>query len=350
MEKQNNTSLWLAIIVFTLLLMVISCSPRHPKTDKTQQYTMRVALGHNPRSSWVKACYRLEQQVEQSSQNRLQVEVYHSGQLGSTRQALELVYLNAIEAAVPGAAQVEAYCRELGVVVLPFIWRTEEDMFRALDGSLGQILETRLNRHHLHSLTWFANGFRCVTNNRKPIHSVRDMAGLKIRVIPSPVVLEYFEHIDAAPVHIDWVELYEALKMGVVDAQENPPFFVYLGRIYEVQSYYSLTEHMNEPGIVVVNKPFYDQLPPDLRTMLDQAARDAAQWQRQEMRKDNAEMLQAIKVSGKTDINTLSAQARAEFRRIARQQVYPAVIEKQLCGPDTQELIEKALEYRKESP
>lgn len=100
------------------------------------RFVMRMALSHNPHSSWVKACLRFEEEVERASDGRLSVEVFHRGQLGSTRQVLELVYLNAI---------------------------------------------------------------------------------------------------DVSPVHIDWVELYEALKMGVVDAQENPPFFVYLGRIYEVQ-------------------------------------------------------------------------------------------------------------------
>ncbi|MFC1761444.1 TRAP transporter substrate-binding protein [Planctomycetota bacterium] len=334
------------VLLLALLLVcpkTVFCTPEGP-------YTLRVALGHNPRSSWVKACWRFEEEVERESQGRMAVEVFHSGQLGSTRQVLELVYLNAIEAAVPGAAQVEAYVKELGVVVLPFLWQNEEDLFAALDGSLGQTLEHHLNQRNFHALTWFANGFRCVTNSRQPIQSVTDMAGLKIRVIPSPVVMEYFEAIDASPVHVDWVELYEALKLGVVDAQENPPFFVYLGRMYEVQRYYSLTEHMNEPGIIVLNKRFYDRLPSDLQSLVDGAALRAAQWQRLEMQKDNAEMLAAIKDSGKTQINTLSEQARAEFRRIAREEVYPRVIEHKLCGPSTEELIDLALSFQEGRP
>lgn len=309
---------------------------------------MRVALSHNPRSSWVKACMRFAEEVEQASAGRMSVEVFHSGQLGSTRQALELVYLNAIEAAVPGAAQVEAYVQEVGVVVLPFVWQTERDMFAALDGEMGQILQKRLNQRNFHALAWLANGFRSITNSRRPIQSVADVAGLKIRVIPSPVVMAYFTAIDAAPVHIDWVELYEALKLGVVDAQENPPFFVYLGRVYEVQKYYSITEHMNEPGIMILNKRFYDQLPGDLQRLVDEAARRAAQWQRQEMQKDNATMLAAIQDSGRTQVNVLSDEARAAFRRIARQELYPRIIEKELCGPETGALIDMAQRYQED--
>lgn len=332
------------------LLLGLSFAVSATGGGQDKPFNLRIALGHNPRSSWVKACFRFEEEVERVSEGRLTVDVFHSGQLGSTRQVLELVYLNAIEAAVPGAAQVEAYVKELGVVVLPFIWRNEATMFAALDGDLGRVLEEKLNQRNFHALTWFANGFRCVTNSRRPIVSVADMAGLKIRVIPSPVVMEYFEAIDAAPVHIDWVELYEALKMGVVDAQENPPFFVYLGRMYEVQKYYSLTEHMNEPGIIVLNKRFYDRLPADLQTLVDDAAQRAARWQRMEMQKDNAEMLQKIKESGKTQVNTLTEEARAEFHRIALEQVYPQVIQKKLCGDRTQELIDMALAQQGGAP
>lgn len=329
-----------------ILCVLMLLAPAGPGFGQGAPYTLRIALGHNPRSSWVKACHRFQEDVEQAGAGRLSVEVFHSGQLGSTRQVLELVYLNAIEAAVPGAAQVEAYVKDLGVVVLPFIWQNEEAMFSALDGDLGQALEAQLNRKNFHALTWFANGFRCVTNNRRPIQTVADMEGLKIRVIPSPVVMAYFEMIDAAPVHLDWVELYEGLKLGVVDAQENPPFFVYLGRLYEVQKYYSLTEHMNEPGIMVMNKRFYDRLPGDLRTLVDEAAHRAAQWQREEMQKDNAEMLQAIKDSGRTEVNTLTEEARAAFRRVATEELFPHVIDKQLCGPQTGDLIRMALSQR----
>lgn len=331
-----------AITVFILLIFGFE----EVAVAQQNSYNLCIALAHNSRSSWVKACDRFEKEIEKKSNGQLAVEIYHSGQLGSTRQVLELVYLDAIEAAVTGTAQVEAYAKEMGVIVLPFIWHDEPSMFAALDGKLGEVLENELNQHNFHALAWFANGFRCVTNSRGPVQSVEDMAGLKIRVIPSPAVMTFFEAIDAFPVHIDWVELYEALKMGVVDAQENPPFFVYLGRLYEVQKYYSLTEHMNEPGVIILNKRFYDQLPKDLQLLLDETAQKAAQWQRAEMHKDNKEMLELIKASGKTQVNTISDETRAAFRRIAQERAYPQIIRRNLCGPHTEELIRLAQSFK----
>lgn len=307
--------------------------------------TIRIALSHAPRSSWVKAALLFEAAVDSLSKGALDVEVYHSGQLGSTREALEMTYLGAIEAAVPGSAQMEAYVEEMGLVVLPYIWKTESGMFEALDGYLGNILQNRLNTMNLHALGWFANGFRCITNSRQPIESPEDVEGLKIRVLPSPAVIAYFKAIGAAPVHVDWVELYEALKMGVVDAQENPPFFVYLGRMHEVQAYYSLTRHMNEPGVMVMNRQFYAGLSDIHRQILKQAARDAELWQRRAMRRDNAEMLDAIRQA--VPVNALSDSMMDRFRRIAKETVYPRIIEKQLCGPQTGEMIQMILERQK---
>jgi tripartite ATP-independent transporter DctP family solute receptor len=286
---------------------------------------------------------RFKQQVEQHSQGRLHVDVYHTGQLGNTEQILEMVYNGAIEVAVPGAAELEAYVPEIGVISLPYIWRSNEYLFKTLDGELGRLLDNRLGKMNFHAISWLENGFRCITNDRQPITSPEDVRGLKIRVLPSPVVMSYFKAIGAAPVHVDWVELYEALKMGVVDAQENPPFFVGLGRFYEVQRYYSLTYHMNEPGVAVMNRAFYDRLPPALQGIVDEEALAAAVWQRQEMDRDNAEMLAQIKASGTCEINELSEEALDRFRRIAYEQVYPRVIEKKLCGPDTEELIDRVL-------
>jgi len=332
----------IAVHVFLASVFTLAAVAGAPDSSQAA-YTLRVGIGHNPRSSWVKAMMRFQEEVEVQSGGQIKVNVYHSGQLGSTQQTLEMVYLDAIEIAVPGAAQVEAYVPEAGVIVLPYIWKTEQQMFAALDCRPGEIIEAQFGKMNFHSLGWFANGFRCVTNSRKPIESIEDMKGLKVRVIPSPAVMEYFKAVGAAPVHIDWVELYEALKMGVVDAQENPPFFVYLGRMHEVQKYYSLTRHMNEPGVIIMNRKFYDKLEPRLQEILDTAGRNAARWQHTEMQKDNDEMLEQLKASGSIEINELSETAIESFQKIAREKAYPVIIEKQLCGPQTRELIEMIL-------
>lgn len=334
----RKTSIVLSLVVLLTIVSAVNCW--------AADYVIRSALGHAPESSWVKAQEKFKEYLEELSDGRITVEVYHSGQLGTTREIVEMVNLNSLEIAAPGSAQVQAYVPEMGLTVLPFLWKTSEGMFDAYDSWFGDYLEDKLNAQNFHCLGWYRNGFRSVTNNRKPINTVEDLEGLKIRVLPSPNVMAFFKAVGANPVHVDWVELYESLRMGVVEAQENPPFFVHFGKMHEVQKYYSFTRHMNEPGIVVMSKQFYDSLPEDLQVAVDTAARKAELWQRDKMNQDNQERLQMIKEAG-VEINEVPEETMEEFRKITYEQVFPKVKEEEMCGPYTEELIDMIIWYQK---
>ncbi len=309
-------------------------------------YTIRVGLAHNPESSWVKAMQVFQKELEQASGGRISVKVHHSATLGTTREICEMVRNNTLEVAVPGAAQLQAYTAEIGITVLPYIFKTEAGMFRLLDGPLGREINSKLAESNFYTLGWFRNGFRSVTNNKRPILKMEELKGLKLRVLPSPNVLAFFKAVGVSPVHIDWAELFEAMRKGVVDGQENPPFFVFLGKVYEVNQFYSFTNHMNEPGISVMSKKFYDGLPEDLRRMVDSSAKKAEAWQRDKMLSDNAESLEKLKEKG-MKINDVPETELQRMREIAYSQVYPTVVKEKMCGPRTKELIDMILAAQK---
>jgi tripartite ATP-independent transporter DctP family solute receptor len=309
-------------------------------------YTIRVALAHAPSSSWVKAMQLFEKELEQMSGGRIDVQVHHSATLGTTREQCEMVRLNTLEVAVPGSAQLQTYTPEIGLTVLPYIFKTEEGMFKLLDGALGKEIDSKLAESNFINIGWYRNGFRSVTNNKRPIYKMEDLKGLKLRVLPSPNVMAFFKAIGVTPIHIDWAELFEAMRKGVVDGQENPPFFVWQGKVYEVNQYYSFTNHMDEPGIAVMSKKFYDGLPADLRKMVDTAAKKAEMWQREKMLADNAECLQLLKGKG-MKINDVPESELQKLREVAYKQVFPTVIKDKMCGPRTKELIDMILAAQK---
>ncbi|MEA1964422.1 MAG: TRAP transporter substrate-binding protein, partial [Candidatus Aerophobetes bacterium] len=181
------------------------------------------------------------------------------------------------------------------------------------------------------------NGFRHITTRNKPVRSVEDLEGVKIRCLPTPVHIAFFKALGAAPTPIDWVELYDALRTGVVDAQENPPAMVHTARFYEVQKYYSLSGHVNEPGMFILSKKIYDNLPEELKLAVDIAARKATLWERRECYKDNQKMLKSLEEAG-MEINKIPQGTIDEFRRIAHEKVYPEVIDK--FGPIGEELVD----------
>jgi tripartite ATP-independent transporter DctP family solute receptor len=226
--------------------------------------------------------------------------------------------------------------------VLPYIFKTEEGMFKLLDGALGKEINAKLAESNFINIGWYRNGFRSVTNTKRPITKMEDLKGLKLRVLPSPNVMAFFKAVGVIPVHIDWAELFEAMRKGVVDGQENPPFFVWQGKVYEVNPYYSFTNHMNEPGIAVMSKKFYEGLPADLRKTVDAAAKKAETWQRDKMLVDNAEALKQLKEKG-MKVNDVPEAELQRMREVAYKEVFPTVIKEKMCGPRTKELIDLIL-------
>lgn len=303
-------------------------------------YKIRFAINQPPDNPWTKGGMVFKKYVEELSKGRIAVEVHHSGTMGKQREVVEMVRMGTLEMTMPGAAQLQAFAPEMGAVVIPYIWKDRETMFETLDGPLGDyFLAKNLDKAGIRFAGFVDNGFRSVTNSKRPIKSVEDMKGLKIRVLPSPICLAYFKAIGASPIHVDWVELFEALRSGVVDAQENPPTMVLTARFPEIQKYYSLTGHMNEPGVVIMSKQFYSKLPEDLKLVVDLAGRNSVLWERQEMDEENRRALKKLEEAG-MKVNTLSDAAIAEFRKVAQEQVFPEVVKTKGCGPKTKELID----------
>ena len=296
-----------------LVLIVISTT-----SIFAAEYTMRIANDAAASHSWGRTSEQLKQYVEEVTKGRVKVDVHHASTLGKTREAIEMVKMGTLEVAMGGVSHFQRHVAELGIIGLPFLWKDSATMFEVLDGALGKYMEARLDAAGFHTLGFWDNGFRHITNNRKPILSVADLKGLKIRTMPNPVHIAFFKALGAAPTPMDWAEVFEALRTGVIDAQENPIAQIYTGKLGEVQKYCSLTGHVSEPGAVVMSKPFYNKLPDDLKLAVTTAARKATIWQRVENAKDNQRFLNDLKDGG-MKINTLTDANIAEFRKIGIQ-------------------------------
>jgi tripartite ATP-independent transporter DctP family solute receptor len=334
MTKLRRVTVVGLLVSFAMLLLSFA-----PDQAYAAEYKLRIAITHKPESPWVQAAQYFERELEALSGGRIDVSVHHSATLGNTREVCEMVRNNTLEAAIPGAAQLSTYTPEIGVTVLAYIFKTNESMFGVLDGPIGDYIDSKLAEANFHNLGWYKNGFRSVTNSKHPIRKLEDFQGLKLRVLPSPSVMAFFKEVGVNPIHIDWAELFEAMKKGVVDGQENPPFFVWSGKVYEINKYYSFTKHMNEPGIIVLSKKWYDKLPEDLRLMVDVAAKKAEMWERVKMTEANDECLTRLKAAG-MEINEIPESELERFRKVTYEKVYPTVIKNKDLGPHTKELID----------
>jgi len=307
------------------------------------EYTLKFANPVPKDHSWGRAADEFGKMVAEVTGGKVEVQVHHAGALGKIREVLEMAKVGTVDFVLSGTGHVTGFVPEMGITVLPYLWKDTQTMFEALDGPFGQWLGERLSAQGYEIVGWWDNGFRHVSNNFRPIMQVADMKGLKIRCLPAKVHVDFFKALGAAPTPMGWTELYQGLQQGVVDAQENPPAMVYLGKLHEVQKYYSLTSHVNEPGNVLMSKVSMNKLPKDLQLAVKVAAQKATIWQRAENQKDNKEVVQKL-LDAVLKINEVPDGTIAEFRKIA-QAVYPDAVKG--FGPGAKEIVDIVVFFNK---
>jgi TRAP-type transport system periplasmic protein len=286
---------------------------------------------------------KFKQLVAEATNGRVDIQVHHANALGSIREGLEMVRLGTLDFQLCGVAHVSRFVPEMNALILPYLWKDTETMFAALDGRMGQILEPLLLDKGFRLAGWWDNGFRHVSNSKRPVRSPDDLRGLKLRTLPTKVHVAFFRALGVAPTPMDWAEVYPALQQGVVDGQENPPGVVYFEKLAEVQKYYSLTGHVNEPVSLLMSRAVFTKLPGDIQAAITTAAKQAALWERAESQKDNDELLKKITAAG-MQVNPVPDATLAEFRKVA-QKIYSEAIPD--LGPKGKELIDLGLALNK---
>ena len=254
--------------------------------------------------------------VETNSKGRIAVELFPNGQLGDDREMTEAVQLGSIEICIPATGALASFDKRVQVLDLPYLFVNEEQAFKALDGKLGQKIDSYLPELGFVNLGYPHNGFRHVTSNVKPIYKPEDLRGLKIRTMEIPAHIDFFRSVGANPTPMSSGELYAALMQGTVDAQERPVEMIYDGKFYEVQKYASKTRHCYSATVVLASKAFLDKLPEDLREVVESAARVFVLGQRDMIMGLEQERFEALKAKG-MQINEVSPEQMVAFQRVA---------------------------------
>jgi tripartite ATP-independent transporter DctP family solute receptor len=276
-------------------------------------------------------------EIEQGSKGKIKVELYPNAQLGGDREMSEAVQMGTLTMAIPSTSALAGFDKRIQALDLPYLFTTRENAFKAVDGILGSKLNAIMAAKGIDILGYQENGFRHVTNNKRPIKSPADLKGLKIRTMENPMHIAFFKELGANPTPMSWGELYTALQQGTVDAQENPYAMIDDGKFYEVQKYVSETGHVFSFEVLIANKKFIDKLPADLRTLVLKAAKDATIQQRKNMQKEES-IFKAKVIKAGMKANTLSAADKKPFVA-ATAKVYKQ-FEKDL-GPDLMAIVKQ---------
>ncbi len=244
---------------------------------------------------------------------RIKVAVYSGGQLGSDLQMQAALQGGTQEFTAPSTATLAGLVKEFGVIGLPFSFANEKEADAVLDGPFGKKLLAQLPARGLVGLAFWENGFRNVTNSKRPIVHAEDIAGLKVRTMQNSLYIDMFGGLGANAVPMPVTELFGALESRAVDAQENPYTVVHAQKFYDVQKYLSTTGHAYDALALIVSKKFWDKLSaPDQKAVRD-AALEATAYERQTSRELNARLRGELTKLG-MQINDVSPQERARMR------------------------------------
>jgi tripartite ATP-independent transporter DctP family solute receptor len=203
--------------------------------------------------------------------------------------------------------------KEFGLIGLPFSFATEKEADAVLDGPFGRKLLAKLQDKGLVGLAFWENGFRNVTNNKRPIVRAEDVAGLKIRTMQNTLYIDLFGGLGANPVPMAVSELFTALESRAVDAQENPYTVVHAQKFYDVQKYLSTTGHAYDALVLIVSRKFWDRLSAADQKALQEAAVESTAFERAASRELNAK-LRAELVKLGMQINDVSREEKARMR------------------------------------
>lgn len=272
---------------------------------------VNIGIVTGPAFVHTQAAVKFKEELDRALPGKYDVIVHHSAALGSETQVLQQIQLGTVQMCVCTTGPIEAFVPEIKALEMPFLFPSYEAADKVLDGPIGADLLKRFDKAGLVGMHFLDNGFRNVTNSKRPIKAPDDAKGLKIRTMESPTHLAIWRAIGANPTPMAW-PITTQLQQGVLDGQENPISVISAGKLNEAgQKYLSLTRHVYSALVFVGSKSFMDRLPAADRKAFMDAAHAASLAGRHFVRDNEAKQLAELKAAG---MQVLDAPDAAAFR------------------------------------
>jgi len=280
---------------------------------QAQDKTFKLAL-QNPKGHPLEAgASKFAELVAAKTGGKVKVNVFPGGTLGSDAASVSAAQGGTIEFVLLNSGILASQVKDFEVYDFPFMFASAKEADAVVDGPFGQKLHAKLADKGLVGLAYFELGFRNMTNSKRPINTVEDVAGLKLRVIPNAINVDWVKALGANPTPLAFPELYAALEQKAVDGQENPLSVILANKFYEVQKNLAITNHQYNPQSLIFSKKVWDGLSADEKKAVQDAASEASKFQRQVNREKAAGDLEALKKAG-MQVTELSTAEQNKLR------------------------------------
>ena len=274
---------------------------------------IRFGYGLNEASNQGRAAKVFADAVDKASGGKMKVRAIGAAALGPDTQMQQALIGGAQEMMVGSTATLVGITKEMALWDTPFLISNTKEADQLLDGPVGDKIRDKLQEKGLVGLVYWENGFRNLTNSKRPVTKVEDFDGIKLRVMQNNVFLSSFKTLGANPVPMAFSELFGALETNTVDGQENPYNTILSSKFYEVQKYLTVTNHVYSPWIVLVSKKWWDQLSKTEQKILADAAKTSRDFERKDTREEASKAMADLKTKG-MQVNELSPAEAARMR------------------------------------
>jgi tripartite ATP-independent transporter DctP family solute receptor len=262
--------------------------------DKTIKFATQNPKGH----PLVMGMEKFKDIVEAKSGGKLKVNLFPGGTLGSDQANISALQGGTLEMVTMNSGILASQVKDFAVFDFPFMFANTREADAILDGAFGKKMHAKLDEKGLVGLTYWELGFRNITNSKRPLNKVEDIAGLKLRVIPNPINVDWVKALDANPTPLPFPEVYAALEQKAIDGQENPVTVINANKFFEVQKFAAITNHQYNPQSVMISKKFWDTLSAAEKAIVQDAAVEAGKYQREQARGQVAAALDNMKKNG----------------------------------------------------
>ena len=260
---------------------------------------------------------KMQEIITAKSGGKMKITAFWGGMAGGDLQATQALRAGTQEMVCTSSSPLVGIVKELGVFDLPFLFANEKEADAVLDGPAGKYFNAKLEAAGLVNLAYWENGFRNLTNSKRPVAKLEDFEGVKVRVMQNNIFLDTFKTLGTNAVPMAFTELYTAMESKAVDGQDNPVVAFETNRFHEVQKHLSLTRHVYNPLIVLMSKKAWDKLSTDEHQILTEAARETGIEQRRVSREMETKALEKVKAQG-TVVTEITPQERVRLRERVR--------------------------------
>ena len=275
--------------------------------------TVKFPSASNKGHPQVQGVEKFAELMAKKTQGKFKVQAFPGGALGPDLQTVAAMQGGTVEMTVMNASLLAGVSKEMAIFDFPFMFNNTREADAVSDGPVGKKLLDKLQEKGLVGLAYWDLGFRQIHTGKKPIAKADDFKGMKMRVIPTPIYVDFMKSLGASPVPMPFTETYTAMEQGAIDGMTNPLLNILDGKYDEVSKYLTITNHMYTPQAVVVSKKFWDKLTAEEQTLMREAAQETAIFQRKVARDEAAKVLADIKKKGMT-VFELNAEEIAKLR------------------------------------